>query len=102
MNKKLIKIRFFVEYIIVKFLFIILSVLPINIVSNLGGNILKFLGPFSKQHTTAVKNYKRIFPNHSKKIRNKNISKVPWKFERDAKASACSEFIDANVWKSIG
>ena len=75
MNKKSIKIRFFVEYIIVKFLFIILSVLPINIVSNLGGKILKFLGPFSKQHITAIKNYKRIFPNHSKKLRNQNISK---------------------------
>tara|TARA_B100000686_G_C16781264_1_gene972047 strand:+ start:971 stop:1852 length:882 start_codon:yes stop_codon:yes gene_type:complete len=69
------KTRFLFEYIIVKILFFILSLLPIKAVSIIGGKIFKLFGPFSKYNNIAISNYKKIFPLHSKKQIHFNIKK---------------------------
>ena len=71
--KKIIKqLRLFIEFLIVYILIIILYLLPINIVSNIGGYLFKLFGPFSKSHKIAIANYKKIFNNlnHNEIIKN--------------------------------
>ena len=71
------KIRFFFEFCIFYFLYIILSLLPINIVSNLGGIIFRSIGPLTKKHKIVIKNLLQIFPEiNSTEI--KRISKKNW------------------------
>jgi len=71
MSKKLREIRLRAEYVLVYFIYIFLSILPINLVSRLGGFTFKIIGPFTKSHEIAIQNYLRIFPsslnNESKK-----------------------------------
>ena len=55
------KIRQLIEFFIVLILFSFLKLIPINLVSVLGGKIFKILGPFTKSHNVALSNYKRIF-----------------------------------------
>ena len=51
------------EYFIFSIFFSILQLIPINLVSILGGRIFRTLGPFSKSHKVAISNYKKAFPN---------------------------------------
>ena len=54
------QLRLFVEYVIVRFLFLFLYLIPINTVSKLGGYLFKFFGPFSQSHKTALSNFKKV------------------------------------------
>ena len=69
------KIRLFLEYIVISFVFIVLSLLPINIVSTLGGKLLKLFGPLSRSHQIALSNFKKIFGDLNNDEINKNINK---------------------------
>ena len=69
------EVRILFEYIIIKILFFILFLIPINTVSFIGGKIFVFFGPLSKYHQIAKSNYKKIFPLHSIKQTNINIKK---------------------------
>ena len=69
------KIRFLIEYLFLKFLFLILSLLPINLVSRIGGYILKTFGPMSKSHKTALLNYKKVFKNANNEKVNYDVIK---------------------------
>tara|TARA_B100000029_G_C17578826_1_gene958978 strand:+ start:1312 stop:2190 length:879 start_codon:yes stop_codon:yes gene_type:complete len=74
--KKITKqLKLFIEFLIVYSLIIILYLLPINIVSNIGGYLFKLFGPFSKSHKIAIENYKRIFKNLNNNEIKKNIEK---------------------------
>ena len=75
-NSIFTKIRFFVEFCIFYSLYIILSLLPINIVSNLGGLIFRSAGPLTK-HKIVIKNLLQIFPEINN-TQIKNISKKVW------------------------
>ena len=57
------QLKLFIEYIIVRFLFILLSLLPIDLVSRLGGFTLKLLGPLSRSHKIAKSNLEKIYYN---------------------------------------
>lgn len=70
MNKK---IKYFFEFLIIYLISILLSLLPINVVSYLGGSIFKFFGPFTRSNIIAKKNYLKIFPKADKKIFKKDI-----------------------------
>ncbi len=65
--------RLLLEYLLVYFIFSILSILPINFVSNIGGIILKFIGPFTIANKIATSNFKRIFVNMSDKEIKENV-----------------------------
>ena len=54
-------------------LYILLSILPINLVSIIGGKVFQFLGPFTKAHKIAKKNYLHIFPNANLKEVNQQV-----------------------------
>ena len=69
------KFRHFVEYLIIRIIFLILSVIPINLVSFFGGKIFRFLGYFSKSHQIAISNYKKIFTEASNEIVSRDILK---------------------------
>ena len=69
------KIRQLIEFFIVLILFSFLKLIPINLVSVLGGKIFKILGPFTKSHNVALSNYKRIFRNINEKQIKKNVAK---------------------------
>ena len=75
MNLPFQKLRYFIEYLLLKFLFSILYLLPINLVSNIGGYILKLFGPMSKAHKTALINYKKIFNDMNDKKINYGVKK---------------------------
>tara|TARA_B100000745_G_scaffold556_1_gene443 strand:+ start:569 stop:982 length:414 start_codon:yes stop_codon:yes gene_type:complete len=62
-NKKNNKIILIIEYILVYLIFLLLSILPINLVSLLGGCIFKIIGPLTNTHKIAKTNYLRIFPS---------------------------------------
>ena len=61
MKNKKNKIYIIIEYILIYLLYILLSILPINLVSIIGGKVFQFLGPFTKAHKIAKKNYLHIF-----------------------------------------
>jgi len=69
------QLKLFLEFFLVYLIFIFLSLLPINLVSNIGGLVLKFFGPFTNAHKTAISNYRRIFKNISENEINKNVLK---------------------------
>ena len=72
MRKFSINCKFFIEYVFIYILFLFLSLLPIVIVSELGGKIFRYLGPFSKKNKIAISNYKKIFINlNDKEIKKK-------------------------------
>ena len=62
-SKKKNKIILIIEFILVYLIFLLLSILPINLVSLLGGSIFKFIGPLTNTHKIAKTNYLRIFPS---------------------------------------
>ena len=59
--------KLFIEYIIVLFLFLFLSFLPLNFVSILGNLTLKFFGPLSNSHKIVLLNLKKIFKDVGEK-----------------------------------
>ena len=69
------KCRLFLEYFLIKILFLVLSILPLNIVSGFGGYLFKLIGPLSKAHKTARSNYKKIFKSLNNYEINLDISK---------------------------
>ena len=71
-NSIFTKIRFLFEFYIFYFLYVVLSLLPINIVSTLGGLIFRSIGPLTKKHKIVTKNLLQIFPQ----INNKEISSI--------------------------
>jgi len=75
MIKYIKQVILLIEYIIIKIVFIISSILPINLVSQIGGYTFKTFGPFSKSHQTALLNYKKIFKNISNNELNNQVHK---------------------------
>ena len=68
-------ISYLFEFIIVFILFYIFRLIPINMVSLIGGKLFQITGPFSKSHKTAISNFKKVFPSLNEKEIKKNISK---------------------------
>ncbi len=75
MKNLLKQFKLFIEFFLVYFTFIILSLLPMNTVSNIGGFVLKIFGPLTNAHRTAMSNYKKIFNEMSDKEIRKNVIK---------------------------
>lgn len=69
------KIRHLFEYIILHIFFLLLGLLPINLVSLIGGILFQIFGPFTQSHKIAVSNYKKVFPTLNKKEIKINIMK---------------------------
>ena len=69
------QILYLVEFIIILILFIIFRLMPINFVSVIGGKLFQIIGPFSKSHNTAIKNFKKVFYELNVEEVKKNISK---------------------------
>ena len=57
------KLNYFFEFLILYFFFLILKMMPITLVSIVGGKIFKFCGPFSNKHNIALKNLNKVFPS---------------------------------------
>jgi len=68
-------ISYLFEFFFVFILFYIFRLIPINIVSLIGGKLFQITGPFSKSHKTAISNFKKVFPSLNEKEIKKNISK---------------------------
>ena len=75
MTNILKQIRLFIEYMIVIIVFLLLSLLPISVVSALGANILKFFGPLSRSHQIALLNFKKIFSDLNNDEIKKKVNK---------------------------
>ena len=60
------KIKQIIQFFFIYFLYLLLQIFPIKLVSILGGSILKFIGPLTKTNKIVIKNYLRIFPLSSK------------------------------------
>ena len=69
------QILYLVEFIIILILFIIFRLMPINFVSVIGGKLFQIIGPFSKSHNTAIKNFKKVFYKLNIEEVKTNISK---------------------------
>jgi KDO2-lipid IV(A) lauroyltransferase len=76
-NNFLIRLRFKSEFLLFITLYLSLSKLPIFIVSNLGGFIIRFIGPKTKIQKIVKKNLLQVFPN-AKLSFLKNESKKNW------------------------
>lgn len=79
-NKFLYKIKLIIEFLLVYFFYLIFSLLPFFLVSNIGGFIFKLIGPKTRINKIVIKNIIQIFPNADlkfiKKISRKNWSKI--------------------------
>ena len=60
------KVKILFEFFIIYILFLCLNILPVRIVSSLGGIILRIVGPLTKINKIVIKNYIKIFPLASK------------------------------------
>ena len=67
--------KFFIELILVRVLFFIVFILPINITSKFGAIIFRLLGRLSKSHITAIQNCRHVFPN----LPDKEVKKIVFK-----------------------
>ena len=67
--------KYAVEYLFIKILFGFLYLLPISLVSLLGGKIFRLLGTFSKSHKTAISNFKKIYSTKSNKEITNEVKK---------------------------
>ena len=65
-NKIFLQIKLNMEYYFIYLIHLLLSVLPVSMVSFLGGLIFKLIGPLTKTNRIVKKNYKKIFPNATK------------------------------------
>jgi len=77
MKNILQQIKLFIEYFFVLFLFLFLSLLPLNIVSVLGSLTFRFLGPFSRSHKITLLNLKKIYRNLNEDEINQ-LAKKSW------------------------
>lgn len=76
-DKLFLNLRFLIEFIIVRFFYIIFYFLPLNFTSSFGAITFKLLGRFSKSHQTAIQNCQHVFENLSEK-EIKNIVIKSW------------------------
>ena len=56
-------LKYFIEFIFIIFLFIIFKILGFKLSSNIGSQIGKFFGPFSRSRKIILLNLKKAFPN---------------------------------------
>ena len=56
-------LKYFIEFIFIIFLFIIFKILGFKLSSNIGSQIGKFFGPFSRSRKKILLNLKKAFPN---------------------------------------
>ena len=68
-------IIYFLEYLLIKFFFIFLKILPFKLSKTLSSFTVRFLGKLSSAHKTAIDNCKFVFPNLSQDKINKIIDK---------------------------
>ena len=61
-NKLLLQTKLNLEYYFIYLIYKLMSVLPINLVSFLGGSIFKLVGPLTKTQSIVKKNYLQISP----------------------------------------
>jgi len=76
-SKSLIKIKLNLEYFLIYLIYKFTSILPINLVTNLGGFIFKIIGPLTKTQKIVRKNYLQIFP-HANEVKVLKESKLSW------------------------
>ena len=76
-SKLLIKIRLNLEYLFIYLIYKFTSILPINLVTNLGGLIFKIIGPLTKTQKIVRKNYLQIFP-HANEVKILKESRLSW------------------------
>ena len=82
-NNFLIKLQLKVEFLLLIFLYLSLSKLPFFIVSNLGGFILRFLGPKTKIQKIVKKNFLQVFPNAKLNFLTNESKKNCFPLDRD-------------------
>ena len=75
MRRFIINLKYLIEFIFVRLLFLILYILPINISSKIGAILFRLFGRFSKSHITAIQNCRHVFPN----LTNKEVKKIVFK-----------------------
>ena len=66
---------YFLQFIIIKIIFTLLKVLPLNISKTLSSSIFRILGKLSGAHKTAINNCKFVFPDFSDNQINNIINK---------------------------
>ena len=77
MNRILVHIRYIVEFIFIYIFYILFSLLPITLVSKIGGLIFKIIGPKTKLQKIVNKNLNQIFFKKNENL-VKTQSKVNW------------------------
>jgi len=75
MKKFFIDLKYFIEFVFIRFAFFVIYYLPINIASKFGAIVFRLFGRLSKSHITAIKNCHHVFPNLS----NKEVKKIVFK-----------------------
>ena len=75
MRRFFINLKYFIEFIFVRLLFIIVYILPINIASKFGAILFRLFGRLSKSHITAIQNCHHVFPN----LTNREVKKIVFK-----------------------
>ena len=70
------KIKYFFQFLVVIFMFLIFKVLGIKISSFIGGKIFQFIGPFFRSKKIIHLNIKRAFPDLEQKEINKITSNM--------------------------
>ena len=70
------KIKYFLQFITILFLFVIYKLLGLRISSILSGYILQILGPFFRSKNLALSNLKKALPNSDTNIRKKILKKM--------------------------
>ena len=70
------KIKYFLQFLIVIFVFFIFKLLGLKISSFIGGKIFQFIGPFFRSKKIIHLNIKRAFPNLEQKEINKITSNM--------------------------
>jgi len=71
-------IRYFLEFILVIFFFLVFKIIGLKLSSDLGGIIGKYFGPLFRKKTIAKKNILIAFPNFNEKSINEMIDRM-WK-----------------------
>ena len=72
MKRFFINLKYFIEFIFVRLLFLISYILPVNITSKFGAIFFRLFGRLSKSHITAIQNCHHVFPN----LTNKEVKKI--------------------------
>ncbi len=70
-------IKYFIQFLVVIFCFLIFKILGAKISSFLSGKIFEFIGPFFRSKKTITSNIKRAFPNINKNDLNE-ITNLMW------------------------